>query len=80
MPIEDYKPDERIYETVELFDIIDLSEQCLNVVEEYKEKLKNKNFRLIIEYNDFSPDIEDYNFIEKFKRTNKNVIIKKSKN
>ena len=80
LPIEDYKPDERIYETVELFDIIDLSEQCLNVVEESKEKLKNKNFRLIIEYNDFSPDIEDYNFIEKFKRTNKNVIIKKSKN
>lgn len=79
LPLEDYKIEDKITETVELYDVENLFEQCQNVINEYKEKLKNKNFKLILEYYDFTPDIEDYNLLEKLKRIYKNVIIKKGK-
>ena len=79
LPLEDYKIEDKITETVELYDVENVFEQCQNVINEYKEKLKNKNFKLILEYYDFTPDIEDYNLLEKLKRIYKNVIIKKGK-
>lgn len=63
---------------LELGENSNLCYECMNIIETHKSKLKDKNYKLSIEYieNDENPlSIEDISFIHNIKKSYKNVTI-----
>lgn len=63
---------------LELGENSNLCYECMNIIETHKSKLKDKNYKLVIEYieNDENPlSIEDISFIHNIKKSYKNVSI-----
>lgn len=63
---------------LELSENSNLCYECMNIIETHKSKLKDKDYKLVIEYieNDENPlSIEDISFIHNIKKSYKNVSI-----